>query len=105
MKKQMLKKGARCNVTFNLSKEAVGEAKKVSLVGDFNDWDIKNPLAMKRQKNGSFQVRVTLKAGQDYHFRYLIDNEKWENDWSADRYESSPLYANVENSVVCLSQD
>ncbi len=100
MKKQTFKTNNKCDVTFNLPAKAVGKAKKVELLGDFNNWDEENPIAMKKQKNGSFQVKVKLERGRDYQFRYRIDGEKWENDWKADRYEASPL--GVENSVVCL---
>ena len=53
------------------------EAKKVSLGGDFNNWDtLANP--MKMDKNGIWKVTVNLKPGR-YEYRFLVD-EKWEND-------------------------
>ena len=53
------------------------EAQKVSLVGDFNNWDtLANP--MKKDKNGIWKVTVNLKPGR-YEYRFLVD-EKWEND-------------------------
>ncbi|MBT8229732.1 MAG: isoamylase early set domain-containing protein [Bacteroidia bacterium] len=100
MKKQIFKTNNKCNVTFSLPAKAVNSAKKVALVGDFNNWDVDDPISLKKQKNGSFQVKLKLERGQDYQFRYLIDNTKWENDWEADKYETTPL--GVDNSVVCL---
>jgi hypothetical protein len=29
---------------------------------------------------------VTLAGNSTYRFRYLLDDERWENDWSADDY-------------------
>lgn len=92
-----------CVVTFQLPKEAVEGAKEVYLMGDFNQWDLENPIQMKKIKEGAFQIKLKLERGRDYHFRYLIDQIRWENDWSADRYEYSPVFQDVENSVVCLS--
>ncbi|MBT8219914.1 MAG: isoamylase early set domain-containing protein [Bacteroidia bacterium] len=102
MKKQMLKKNNECKVTFSLPAEATKDAKEVALVGDFNDWDKKNPIKMKRLKNGSFKVQLKLARGKDYHFRYIIDGDKWQNDWDADKYEASPIDPSIENSVVSL---
>ena len=54
-----------------------------------------------KQKDGSFKVNLTLPAGNDFQFRYLINSEKWENDWSADKYMSS-TFAGVDNSVIIV---
>jgi hypothetical protein len=42
---------------------------------------------------------LTLDAGREYQFRYLVDGKKWENDWKADKYVAAP-YSNADNSVV-----
>ena len=100
MKKQYLKSRPVCKVTFKLPSEASGGAKKVHLVGEFNDWKIgKTP--MRKLKDGGFTVTVDMETGRDYQFRYLIDGERWENEWEADRYEYSP-FGNCENSVVSV---
>jgi 1,4-alpha-glucan branching enzyme len=53
------------------------EAEKVSLAGDFNNWDtLANPA--KKDKKGIWQVTVNLKPGR-YEYRYFVD-EKWEKD-------------------------
>jgi 1,4-alpha-glucan branching enzyme len=53
------------------------EADKVSLAGDFNNWDtLANP--MKKTKKGIWEVTVNLKQGK-YEYRFYAD-EKWEND-------------------------
>ena len=98
LKKQFLKSKPICKVTFKLPKEAVVEAESVKLLGDFNEWEQATAIAMKPLKNGSFKTTVDLEVGKEYQFRYLIDDEKWENDWEADKYEASPY--GTENSVV-----
>ncbi len=101
IKKQFLKSKPICKVSFKLPKEAVDNARKVHLVGEFNEWKLgANP--MKRLKDGSFSSTLELETGRDYQFRYLVNGETWLNDWEADRYEYSP-FGNCENSVVVLS--
>jgi 1,4-alpha-glucan branching enzyme len=98
-KKQYLKCRPACKVTFKLPKEAATGAKKVTVVGDFNDW---NPDAMplKKARDGSFSITLEMECGRQYRFRYLIDATRWENDWSADRYEPNPFGG--EDSVLEL---
>ena len=62
----------KCAVTFELSPEAANGAEQVWLAGDFNSWSsIDTP--MKKLKNGTFKVKLTLEAGKEYQFRYLLD--------------------------------
>ena len=100
IKKQYLKSKPECKVTFTLPKEAVGGAKKVMLVGEFNNWsETKTPL--KKMKNGSASVSLNLGTGREYQYRFLLDGKHWENDWQADKYAPSGI-PGVENSVVVL---
>ncbi len=101
MKKQYLKTKPVCKVTFSLPAEATDGADSVLVMGDFNEWNTENATPLIRQKDGSFRLVLDLPAGQDYEFRYLIDNERWENDWEADGYVPSP-YFGIDNSVVSL---
>jgi 1,4-alpha-glucan branching enzyme len=78
--------------------EASLKADKVTVVGDFNNWE-KEATPLEKQKNGDFTTILELDAGKEYRFRYLIDGQRWENDWNADKYVKS-LY-DVEDSVVC----
>lgn len=100
IKKQYLKTRPICKATFRLSKEESCDAKRVFLVGDFNQWD-KTKTPMKPLKKGGFTVTLDLKTGRDYQFRYFFDRLFWGNDPEADRYEYSP-FGNCENSVVSL---
>jgi len=99
IKKQYLKSKAVCRVTFKLPKEAAPEAKSVTIVGDFNNWNRK-ATPMKRLKNGDFTVTLDLETGREYRFKYLIDGNRWENDWHADRYE--PNIYGTDDSVVVI---
>ena len=100
IKKEYLEGGKLCKVTFRLPSMAAPDAKSVSIVGDFNNWNTHaNP--MKRQENGDYEISLKVKPKKEYHFRYLIDDSKWENDWNADKYVKSPL-GDSDNSVVVV---
>ncbi len=99
-RKQYLKSKPICKVTFKLSKEEAQAADLVRLVGDFNNWDHQaNP--MKKLKNGTFSATLELEKDNEYQFRYLLDDQTWENDWQADAYVPSPVSFD-ENSVVAV---
>ena len=100
IKKQYLKSKPVCKVTFRLPGEAVGSAESANIVGEFNDWNI-YATPMKRLKNGSFTLTIDLEPNREYQFRYLLDDETWENDGEADKYVLHP-YGDGENSVVVL---
>lgn len=100
LKKQYLKTKPVSKVTFRLPKDAAPKAATVVLVGEFNDWDTK-ATPMTRLRNGEFKVTVDLPTGKEYQFRYLIDNDVWENDWEADKYASSGI-GGTDNSVVIV---
>lgn len=85
LKKLYLKSGASCKVTFRLPKMAAPEANSVAIAGDFNNWNSSHTM-MKKLKNGDFTATLELPCKREYRFRYLIDNHRWENDWTADKY-------------------
>jgi len=97
MKKTYTKTGSSCKVTFEL--ENAGDAKQVALLGDFNEWNSSEHL-MKRRKDGSFSITVSLKPGSEYKYRFLADGENWFNDPGADKYE--PNSFGTEDSVVTV---
>ena len=100
IQKKFLKTKPVCKVTFIMPKEAVKSAEKVTIVGDFNNWD-KKTSPLKRLKTGTFKITIDLPCGKEYQYRYLVDNSIWENDWAADKYVLSP-YHDAENSVVIV---
>lgn len=92
--KQYLKTKPVCKVTFNVPAE---EAKKVAVVGDFNNWNPKGS-ALKKMKNGNFKGTFELPKDNSYEFKYLIDGV-YVNDTAADRYKWND-YAGAENGVI-----
>ena len=97
LKKSYSKTGTKCRVTFKLPAEV--NANTAVLCGEFNEWDATvNP--MKKLKDGSFSATVSVSAGESYRFRYLLDGERWENDWEADDYV--PNSHGTEDSLVTV---
>ncbi len=97
MRKTYTKTGRSCRVTFELPPQA--NSNTVALCGEFNEWDpSKHP--MKRRKDGSFSLAVSLKSGNEYRYRYLLDGETWESDGGADKY--IPNTFGTEDSVVVV---
>lgn len=95
--KRFFKTKAEAEVTFELS---ASDAKKVALVAEFNDWQ---PVPMKFvKKEKVYRTKVRLPLEQQFHFRYLINEEVWENDHQADAY--LPNSFGSENSVVSTVQ-
>ncbi|WP_105169601.1 isoamylase early set domain-containing protein [Pseudoalteromonas sp. T1lg23B] len=91
--KRFFKTKDEAEVTFEFSHP---QAKKVELVAEFTDWQ---PLAMKFvKKDGAFKLKQRLPVDKQYHFKYLIDGSKWDNDHHADAYV--PNSFGTENSVV-----
>jgi len=97
-KKYLPKKGV-CQVTFRLPIAEAHAAKKVFIVGDFNEWS-KNGNPMRKSKEGDFAITLEFPFGTFYQFRYLIDGLHWENDDAADAYMQSPFGS--DNSVVMI---
>ena len=87
-----------CKVTFTMPADVVTE--KVSLAGDFNDWD---PSDYQLEKKGeNFEIELRLKPESIYRFKYLIDDQVWENDYAADEY--IPNDFGTEDSVVIIGK-
>ena len=86
-----------CKVTFRLPKEAAHNAKTATVLGDFNNWD-PTEHKMRKLKNGDFTLTLDLPCNREYSFRYLIDTNRWEDDWFADRYV--PYESSADNSVL-----
>lgn len=82
-------------VTFELPPAISGDS--ACLVGDFNAWN-QNSLPMQRNGNGCWRITLELPLGKTFEFRYLIDGQRWFNDWEADRYVPNPYGGR--NSVV-----
>ncbi|HET9017754.1 MAG TPA: isoamylase early set domain-containing protein [Thermomicrobiaceae bacterium] len=96
--KAFTKTGRSCRVTFELP--AGTDAGTAAVVGDFNGWD-EQANGMRRRRDGSFATTISLKPGQRYHFRYLLDGDHWDNDPAADSYAANPFGG--EDSVLDLT--
>jgi 1,4-alpha-glucan branching enzyme len=81
--KAYAKNGRSCRVTFELPEAP--QAQSGAILGEFNDW---NPEShrLKPGKDGGLSLAVSLPAGRQYRFRYLLDGERWANDETADAY-------------------
>lgn len=88
----------RAIVTFTLDPR-VG-AQTAAVCGEWNDW-WGDADVMRRDAEGGFSVTVDLEAGRAYRFRYLLDGERWANDWAADAY--LPNGFGEDDSVVDLT--
>ena len=88
----------RAGVTFTL--EPSVDAQAAAVCGEWNDWSPGADL-MRRDPEGGFSLTVDLDAGRAYRFRYLLDGQRWENDWAADAYQ--PNGFGGDDSVVDLT--
>ena len=97
LKKSYSKTGSSCRVTFKYENEE--KARTAVLAGEFNGWSLReNP--MKKLKDGSFSISLSLQAGQSYRFRYVLDGGVWVNDTEADSY--APNEYGEANSVLTI---
>ena len=89
---------SRSSVTFVLDPEV--EATRAAVCGEWDGWATE-AHPMERAADGGFRLTVELPAGRTYRFRYLLDGERWENDWAADAYV--PNGFGGEDSLVDLT--
>jgi predicted carbohydrate-binding protein with CBM48 len=85
-------------VTFTLDPR-VG-ADRAAVCGEFNGW-AEDTHEMQRSGDGGFSLSVELDPGRAYRFRYLLDGDRWENDWAADAYVPNDFGA--DDSLVDLT--
>jgi 1,4-alpha-glucan branching enzyme len=90
-----------CRVTFTIPKEIGDNFEQVSLVGDFNDWDIHKNIFSHKSSDGSFLVDIDLLSGKEYQFRYLANGEIWYNEPEADR-QVLTHFGDSDNSVLVV---
>ena len=69
---------------FTLRRAATNGETNVDVVGDFNNWTPgANPMTAGAD---GWTCTLTVPVGKRYRFRYLLDGQRWENDWEADDY-------------------
>ena len=88
-------------ITFTLPAEVVANATSGLLLGDFNNWDDAKAPSLKKQKDGSMKATLTLEGGRSYHYRYLLDDGRWVNDYTAENYAHVWGYG-VDNCVITV---
>jgi hypothetical protein len=86
----------KASVIFTLP-AAVG-ARQAAVCGEWNDWS-PDAHVMDVVEDG-FSLTIELEVGRTYRFRYLLDGQRWENDWHADFYV--PNGYGADDSVVDL---
>ena len=87
-------------ITFTLPAEVVANATSGLLLGDFNNWDNAKAPSLKKQKDGSMKTTLALEGGT-YHYRYLLDDGRWVNDYTAEHYAHVWGYG-VDNCVITV---
>ncbi len=85
-------------IDFLLPADVAAGATSGILLGDFNNWDSNNGVALKQQKDGSLKASVSLQSGS-YEYRYLLNDGRWVNDTQASKYSYNPEFS-VENCVI-----
>ena len=88
----------KANVTFTVDPRAGAQA--AAVCGEWNDWSA-GAGVMHRDAEGGFSLTVDLDAGRAYRFRYLLDGQRWDNDWAADAYVRNDFGG--DDSVVDLT--
>ncbi len=90
----------RSSVTVSFSLPADAGAESASVVGDFNAWDPTQGV-MERDGDGAFSCTLDIPTGAVYQYRFLLDGDRWTNDWSAETYTTNAFGG--EDSVLDLT--
>lgn len=85
-------------IDFLLPSEVAAGATSGILLGDFNNWDSNNGVALKKQKDGSLKASLDLQSGS-YEYRYLLNDGRWVNDTQASTYNFVSEFS-IENCVI-----
>ena len=88
----------KARVTFTIDPQV--DAQAAAVCGEWNGWSA-DAGVMRRDAEGGFSVTVDLDAGRAYRFRYLLDGQRWDNDWAADAYVRNDFGG--DDSVVDLT--
>jgi 1,4-alpha-glucan branching enzyme len=100
IRRESVDRKGQVRVTFELPLDPWVE--RVNLVGEFNAWDTRSTPMTREGADAHWKVTVELEAGRCYRFRYLVDGEKWLNDWQADDYVENPYGS--DDSVLDLTE-
>ena len=98
--KKYLKTKPVCKVKFIAPEALAKQAKTLHVAGDFNDWNATETV-LRKQKDGRYATTIDLPKDSEYQYRYVIDGDRWENDYDADKYVPNNINFE-ENSVVVV---
>lgn len=90
-------------IDFLLPADVAAGATSGILLGDFNNWDSNNGVALKQQKDGSLKASISLQSGS-YEYRYLLNDGRWVNDTQASKYSYNSEFS-VENCVIEVASE
>lgn len=93
-------KTGRFDVTFDLPADL--DIEQAAVVGEFNDWS-ETADPMSKGSDGSWSATLSLEPDTSYRFRYHLGEDRWENDWNADRYERNDFGGS--DSVVTTPEE
>jgi len=99
VKRKYSRNKAECKVTFIMTKELANNFNTVSVVGDFNNWDIKKNIFVETEPDGSLTTTIFVLSNNSYQFRYLGDGVNWFNETEADQ-EVNSYFEGSKNSVI-----
>jgi hypothetical protein len=88
IKRTPLNGGGEVKVQFVLPEERLHG--KVSVVGEFNDWD-PTALPLRKRANGTRSASIVLETGRRYAFRYVGEGDRWYDEETADSAEPNGL--------------
>ncbi len=86
LKRERVRGSEQVKITFIIPHQA--DQARVSVVGDFNNWDPRATPLIKRGNN-TRSASITVDPGKRYAFRYYTADGQWFNDESADAYETN----------------
>lgn len=93
-------RGAKGKVRVTFTVDPRVGARTAAVCGEWNDWSADADV-MHRDAEAGFSLTVGLDAGRAYRFRYLLDGQRWDNDWAADAYVRNDFGG--DDSVVDLT--
>lgn len=89
-------KGNSVRVTFELPADVAAET--VAVVGEFNDWNVEKGTMKLDKKKNVWKAGVSVKPGNTFEFRYVVDGDTWINDDQADAFVPNEYFG--ENCVI-----
>ena len=94
--KKISPKGKSVRVTFELPADVASDS--AAVVGEFNDWDAKKGTMKLNKKKNVWTKGVSVKPGDSFQFRYVVDGDKWINDEQADGFVPNEYFG--QNCVI-----